>query len=242
MRERLRERYENRDAGYAGQAVRNRIVILAALLVGAWLAIPVSKWVRVQRETANLNNCIANMKQLDGAAMSLCLENKYSYSQVISLEQAATFLRNEEAPLCPLGSAPYRSFDVLHGPRCPNSEEHNRAWVVGNCRAARATIWSAALCYAAANGLSWSDSVDPRVIEIGFYSGKATGVCPIAAKAYPPFLLKEGPRCSVSAEHNAANARPYRNGEYFDENGHARTNLPLAKVSTNQWSDWRERL
>jgi hypothetical protein len=186
----------------------------------------------------NGNICVNNLRQLDAAAMSHCLEQKLPFDQAISPEDVFNYMK---APVsCPSGNKPYGPFDVLHGPRCPNSEAHNRIFVTGGCRGERAAVWAAALSYAAAKGLTWSDTVDPKNMDVAFYCGKCTGTCPLDTNGYPPFVLAKGPLCPFAPDHNTARVRPWRNEEWFTEDGLAKTNLPLSRIDTNSWFDWSQ--
>ena len=215
--------------------------------LGVALAIVVAVaaiFVPQHRARARRDACLNNLRQLEGAAMSYCLENKLPFDKTLTPEAFSAYLlpgRDGAPAICPSGTAPYSSFNVLHGPRCPNSTEHNRIFVTKGCRGEKAAVWAAALSRGAARGLSWTDSIDPKEITIGFYCGKCTGTCPLGTNGYPPFVLASGPHCPLSAEHNAAQGHPWRNGEFFDKHGNANTNLSLSAVDTNSWSVWIER-
>jgi len=215
-----------------------RIRLFAAVLIALPIAAVTTAVLLPQhRERVCRNACLNNLRQLDGAGMSLCLADKLPFDHTFRWEELSMYLKADPL-VCPSETAPYPPFDVLHGPRCPNSTEHNRVFVTEGCRSDRASVWAAAFSHAAARGLSWTDTVDPREIDVAFYIGKCTGMCPLGAKPYPPFVLADGPHCPYSKDHNTVQARPWRNGEFFGENGHAKTNMPLSSVDTNEWSVW----
>ena len=208
------------------------IVTLAAMAAAAATVVSIAR----RRQRRQTSCCVDNLRQISAAAISHCFENNLPLDTELTPD-AACFHTKGGTPRCPSGNASYPPFDVLHGPRCANPD-HSRVFIAAAGRGERAAVWAAALSYAAASGLSWSNTIDPQLVDVCRYCGKFTGVCPLEGRTYPPFVLSRGPRCPYAETHNSSNSRPPRSQDMFDDDGMVRTNFPLSQVDTADWSTW----
>ncbi|HEY1171192.1 MAG TPA: hypothetical protein VGH19_07500 [Verrucomicrobiae bacterium] len=90
---------------------------------------PVSQFVRTYifmrpgSRFAPRNACIANMKQLDGAAQQWALENKMKDGDLVNPYASATYLKNGQFLICPLGGK--YSFTQVSNPPCCTITGHS---------------------------------------------------------------------------------------------------------------------
>jgi len=66
-------------------------------------------------------DCVNNMRQLYGAAVSYCLVERLSPTSVLSVSTLSPYLKS--GTVCPAGQSAYPPFSVLNGPICPNGHE-----------------------------------------------------------------------------------------------------------------------
>jgi hypothetical protein len=97
-----------------GPDMKKVLAIVAVLLVlpgvgGLW---------SLRARKADQQQCLNYMRQLDGAAVSFCLEQRLSPTSVLSVATLSPYLRS--GTICPGGRSDYPSFSVLNGPVCPN--------------------------------------------------------------------------------------------------------------------------
>jgi len=78
-------------------------------------------WV-LRARAANQRQCLNNMRQLDGAAVSYCLMERLSPTSVLSVATLSPYLKSGTA--CPAGRSGYAPFSVFNGPVCPNGHEY----------------------------------------------------------------------------------------------------------------------
>lgn len=95
------------------------MIVVAIIALLAAIAIP--NFARA-RKTAWKNTCIANMKQIEGAAQQYAMDN--SYSGAIDVTNLCgtgedDYIRGGE-PQCPAGTSNYADFDTGARPVCPN--------------------------------------------------------------------------------------------------------------------------
>src|SRR2546426_9235362 len=90
------------------------VVLLTLVCVGSfWL---------LQTRTVNQQQCLNSMRQLDGAAVSYCLEQRLSPTSVLSIAILSPYLKT--GIMCPAGRSEYPPFSVLNGPVCPNGHPY----------------------------------------------------------------------------------------------------------------------
>ena len=85
-------------------------VLAAVISLGSLLAL--------RTRAVNQLHCLRNMKQLDDAAVSYCLEQRLSPTSMLSVAALSPYLKT--VPTCPAGQSEYAPFSVLNGPACPN--------------------------------------------------------------------------------------------------------------------------
>src|SRR5439155_26496299 len=88
-------------------------VLLPMLLIGILWAV---------RAHGRAQQCLNNMRQLDGAAVSYCLEQRLSPTSVLSVAILSPYLK--PGIMCPAGQYEYPPFSVLNGPVCPNGHPY----------------------------------------------------------------------------------------------------------------------
>lgn len=77
-----------------------------------------------QSKTAQELQCFYQMTRLWCGASSYCLENGLSASNTINTISLEAYVKGGKMSLvCPLGDTIYPSFDVSHGPTCPNGHK-----------------------------------------------------------------------------------------------------------------------
>jgi hypothetical protein len=80
-------------------------------------------FMRAGSTTAPRNACIANMKQLDGAAQQWALENKKQDGDLVEPGKAAVYLKGGQFMNCPLGGK--YSFTQVSNPPCCTITGHS---------------------------------------------------------------------------------------------------------------------
>ena len=95
---------------------RMEVAIVAVVLLLGLAAAGPFLWNRHERRTQAA--CIANLKQIYGAAYGWSLENKTSSSDTYAFTDFAHYLRGSVLPICPRGGtyAPGKTF--ADNPRC----------------------------------------------------------------------------------------------------------------------------
>ena len=93
------------------------MIVVAIIAILAAIAIP--NFVR-NRKTANMNACIANMKQIFGAAEQYRLEENKEPTGVGALIGTDGFIKATKTPKCPIGTDEY-SLATDGNVTCPNA-------------------------------------------------------------------------------------------------------------------------
>ena len=96
-------------------------IMIVVAIIGLLAAIAIPNFVKA-RATAQKNACIANLKQIDGAAQQWALENKKSSTDTLTLQNAADFLKGSTAPVCPAGGT-YAVTTVNASPTCDKTSD-----------------------------------------------------------------------------------------------------------------------
>lgn len=97
------------------------MIVVAIIAILAAIAIP--NFVR-NRKTANMNACIANMKQIFGAAEQYRLEKSADPANVAALIGTDGFIKATETPKCPIGTDEYiLAKDGTGNVTCPNAAD-----------------------------------------------------------------------------------------------------------------------
>jgi prepilin-type N-terminal cleavage/methylation domain-containing protein len=91
-------------------------IMIVVAIIGLLAAIAIPNFVKA-RTTAQKNSCIANLKQIDGAAQQWALENKKSSTDTVALTDAASYLKGGATPACPAGGT-YATTTVSASPTC----------------------------------------------------------------------------------------------------------------------------
>lgn len=94
------------------------MIVVAIIAILAAIAIP--NFVR-NRKTANMNACIANMKQIFGAAEQYRLEENAEPANVEALIGTDGFIKATKTPKCPLGTTDY-TLKTDGNVTCPNAK------------------------------------------------------------------------------------------------------------------------
>ena len=94
-------------------------IMIVVAIIGLLAAIAIPNFVRA-RTTAQMNACINNLRQIDGAIQQWALENKKGASAVVTYADIKDYLKN--SVICPAGgtafSDSYTIVDVSTKPVC----------------------------------------------------------------------------------------------------------------------------
>lgn len=93
-------------------------IMIVVAIIGLLAAIAIPNFVKA-RTTAQLNSCIANLKQIDGAKQQWALETKQSSTADAGASSAAVtaYLKGGALPECP-GGGSYTLNTVENDPTC----------------------------------------------------------------------------------------------------------------------------
>ncbi len=98
-------------------------IMIVVAIIGLLAAIAIPNFVRA-RAKAQINTCIANLKQIDGAKESCALETKKKTADPCTMANLVTaYIKSE--PMCPAGSTAYTVGDIGTDPTCPNYDAAN---------------------------------------------------------------------------------------------------------------------
>ncbi len=108
-----RRRFGPASSGFAKPKV---LWLIAALAVGV---VATAAFWSLQVHRSHERLCVNQMRNLQSAAVSYCLEHKAGPDAVVSVNDLEDYTR-PSLTLCPGGGPPYPAFSVLQGPVCPN--------------------------------------------------------------------------------------------------------------------------
>ncbi len=98
-------------------------IMIVVAIIGLLAAIAIPNFVRA-RAKAQINTCIANLKQIDGAKESWALENKKKTGDTPAMtDLVPNYIKTE--PKCPAGSSSYNLNALGSNPTCPNYDAAN---------------------------------------------------------------------------------------------------------------------
>jgi prepilin-type N-terminal cleavage/methylation domain-containing protein len=94
-------------------------IMIVVAIIGLLAAIAIPNFVRA-RAKAQINTCIANLKQIDGAKETWALENKKKTGDTVTWpgDLVPQYIKTE--PTCPSGSGAYVPGNIGTLPTCPN--------------------------------------------------------------------------------------------------------------------------
>ena len=98
-------------------------IMIVVAIIGLLAAIASPNFVKA-RTTAQVNACIANLKQLDGAAQQWALENKKSGTDTVSAALITDYVKGGAVPTCPAGGNYNTAFTVSGAPTCTTGGAH----------------------------------------------------------------------------------------------------------------------
>jgi prepilin-type N-terminal cleavage/methylation domain-containing protein len=100
-------------------------IMIVVAIIGMLAAIAIPNFVRA-RTTAQMNACINNLRQLDGAIQQFALENKKAATDAVVLTDCTPYLKN--AVVCPAGGTTiadsYTVTDCQSLPTCQKNATH----------------------------------------------------------------------------------------------------------------------
>lgn len=94
-------------------------IMIVVAIIGLLAAIAIPNFVKA-RATAQMNACIANLKQVDGAVQQWSLENRKVSTDTYALTDATLleFLKGSQLPVCPGGGTYSAGATVSAAPSC----------------------------------------------------------------------------------------------------------------------------
>ena len=94
-------------------------IMIVVAIIGLLAAIAIPNFIRA-RTTAQMNSCINNLRQVDGAIQQWALENKKDTAATVTFTDISSYLRN--SVICPSGGTTfansYTISDVATKPAC----------------------------------------------------------------------------------------------------------------------------
>lgn len=78
--------------------------VFGIAVIGLLAAIAIPNFVKA-RNTAQVNTCIINLRQIDGAKQQWALENKKAMTDTPTQSEVVVYLRDGQLPICPGGGA-----------------------------------------------------------------------------------------------------------------------------------------
>lgn len=100
------------------------LVLFGVVVVMVAIAIP--NFVKA-KTGGNSPNCIANLKQIDGAILQWAFENKKEDTDVPDLAAAAHYLKGGVMPVCPQGGSYSAGPTVKDVPTCSLAATHGHS-------------------------------------------------------------------------------------------------------------------
>ena len=79
-------------------------IMIVVAIIGLLAAIAIPNFIRA-RTTAQMNSCINNLRQVDGAIQQWALENKKDTAATVTYSDVSSYLRN--AVICPSGGTAF---------------------------------------------------------------------------------------------------------------------------------------
>jgi prepilin-type N-terminal cleavage/methylation domain-containing protein len=79
-------------------------IMIVVAIIGLLAAIAIPNLVHA-RETTQTNECIANLRQIDGAAQTYALEHNKLPNDTYTLNDIKSYLKRDLLPECPAGGA-----------------------------------------------------------------------------------------------------------------------------------------
>ena len=90
--------------------------VFGIALIGMLAAIAIPNFVKA-RSTAQMNACINNLRQIDGAKQQWALEKKKEITDTPTRSEVAAYLKDGQLPICPAGGT-YTINAVGKDPAC----------------------------------------------------------------------------------------------------------------------------
>jgi len=79
-------------------------IMIVVAIIGLLVAIAIPNFVRA-RETTQTNECVSNLRQIDGAAQTYALENQKFPTDPYTLNDIKDYLHSDVIPQCPAGGS-----------------------------------------------------------------------------------------------------------------------------------------
>jgi prepilin-type N-terminal cleavage/methylation domain-containing protein len=109
---------KNRTSRKSGFTLVEIMIVVA--IIGLLAAIAIPNFVKA-RTTSQMNACINNLRQMDGALQQYALENKLPSSSTYTLANLQPYIRLTSAgalPACPAGGTYSPGATVTNAPTC----------------------------------------------------------------------------------------------------------------------------
>lgn len=82
-------------------------IMIVVAIIGMLAAIAIPNFVK-NKNTAQANSCIINMKQIDSAIDQFSVENNKRDTDAFTEADIKEYIKGKEMPLCPAGNVAYR--------------------------------------------------------------------------------------------------------------------------------------
>ncbi len=100
-------------------------IMIVVAIIGLLAAIAIPNFVKA-RTTSQMNACINNLRQMDGAAQQWALENKQAATATYALTDLNAYIKldvNGNLPACPAGGTYSPGADITAHPTCSRSAD-----------------------------------------------------------------------------------------------------------------------
>ncbi len=97
-------------------------IMIVVAIIGLLAAVAIPNLMKA-RETAQINACIANLQNIEGAVQLWAVEKRKPSNSPVSLDEIAPYLKNNRIPDCPAGGT--YSVESLKVPPTCSIEGHS---------------------------------------------------------------------------------------------------------------------
>jgi prepilin-type N-terminal cleavage/methylation domain-containing protein len=92
-------------------------IMIVVAIIGLLAAIAIPNFVKA-RETAQINACINNLRQIDGAIQQYALESKSPSTATVGAANVTPYLKGGNMPVCPASGTYSFGATIVDPPAC----------------------------------------------------------------------------------------------------------------------------